>query len=93
MSHAYFTTADDLSPDLYALYRRARFGEAGRCGSEGVARAGLHHGVGIRAWFMYESGKRAPAHAERVKIARWLNSHAASADRIQQLADASASGG
>lgn len=86
-----YTTADELTPDVISLYRRARFGEAGRFGAGGVAKAGAHHGVGARAWFHYESGKRTPPFAERQKIARWLNSHAASAERVQALADATVS--
>lgn len=86
-----YTSADELTPDVISLYRRARFGEAGRFGAGGVAKAGAHHGVGARAWFHYESGKRTPSITERQKIARWLNSHAASSERVQTLVDVSVS--
>lgn len=68
--------ADQLTPDCYVMYRLYRFGEAGRFGAEGVAKAGKHHGVGPRAWFLYEQGKRQPSREQREKIARWLNAQA-----------------
>ena len=70
-------TADTLTPDCYVMYRLYRFGETGRFGQEGPAKAGKHHGgVTARAWLMYEAGTRQPKLAEREKIARWLNAQA-----------------
>lgn len=68
--------ADSLTPDDLSTYRRARFGDAGRCGREGVAKAGRAHGVSVRAWYFYEDGRRRPKVTERRKIARWLVLHA-----------------
>lgn len=65
--------ADSLTPDIYVLYRLARFGEAGRFGSKGCRSAGLKHGVSARAWLYYESGHRQPNRTQRRAIARWLN--------------------
>lgn len=67
-------THDTLTPETYVMYRLYRFGETGRCGQEGPAKAGKHHGnVTARAWLMYEAGTRQPRIGEREKIARWLN--------------------
>lgn len=72
----------NLTPEDYIMYRLYRFGETGRFGKEGPAKAGKHHGnVTARAWLMYEAGTRQPRIGEREKIARWLNSQAAHADR------------
>lgn len=66
-------TANTLTPENYTDYRHARFGPAGRFGSDGASKAGKHHGVGARSWLYYESGDRTPPRSEREKIARWLN--------------------
>ena len=69
---------NSLTPVDYIMYRLYRFGETGRFGREGPAKAGKHHGgVTARAWLMYEAGTRQPRIGERQKIARWLNSQAA----------------
>lgn len=68
--------ADEIIAEDVKMYRLYRFGDAGRCGNGGVAKAAAHHGVGIRAWWLYEQGKRRPPRAERDKIARWLTAQA-----------------
>lgn len=70
-------------------YRLARFGEAGRCGREGVARAAATHGVGIRAWYQYERGARRPPEPELRRIAVWLTR---AARRIVREFDAARNG-
>lgn len=64
---------DDLAPEDYRAYRLARFGEAGRCGKEGVAKAAKQHGVAIRTWYTYEGGSRSPSESVKREVARWLN--------------------
>jgi len=64
--------ADDLIPQDYKLYRLYRFGDAGQFGRGGVALAAAHHGVTVRAWFMYEAGTRRPKAPVRQIVARWL---------------------
>jgi hypothetical protein len=74
-----------LTPEDYIMYRLYRFGETGRFGKVGPAKAGKHHGnVTARAWLMYEAGTRQPRIGEREKIARWLNSQAARQDRREK---------
>ena len=69
MSYTWMT----LAPDDFRAYRLARFGEAGRCGREGVAKAAKQHGVVIRTWYTYEGGSRQPSESVRREVARWLN--------------------
>jgi hypothetical protein len=66
-------TDTNLTPDLYSLYRRARFGNAGTKGKDGVAKCAKHHGVTVRAWLYYESGRMSPKLGQRQKVARWLS--------------------
>lgn len=69
-------TADELHGFDYKLYRMNRFGDAGKSGKKGVALAAGHHGVTVRAWFMYEAGTRRPKRPVRVTIAQWLTREA-----------------
>lgn len=66
-------TPDTLADVDYFLYRVARFGATGRQGSGGVALAAAEHGVTVRAWFLYEAGKRRPKLEQRRRIAAWIN--------------------
>lgn len=66
-------TWNTLTPDDFRAYRLARYGEAGRCGREGVAKAAKQHGVAIRTWYTYEGGSRSPGEPIKREVARWLN--------------------
>ena len=66
-------TWNELTPEDFRAYRLARFGEAGRCGREGVAQAARQHDVAIRTWYTYEGGSRSPGEPVRRAVARWLN--------------------
>ncbi len=66
-------TWNSLTPEDYRAYRLARYGEAGRCGKEGVAKAAKQHGVAVRTWYTYESGSRTPNPGVAGAVARWLN--------------------
>lgn len=78
-------TADDITGEAYKMYRVYRFGDAGRDGNDGVARAAERHGVSVRAWFMYEAGTRNAKLAQRTLIAKWLNANERQRELMQPV--------